>query len=105
MWFLCQRKDAKPRSEWTVGLAEHLAWMKEQHDQGLVVMSGPAPGHGMSMYLIRAASEAEAQSIASQDPYTKSGQCTFELIHWEVHQILGAGSFSGPPKAAAKGGA
>lgn len=104
MWFLCQRKDAKPRDEWTVGLPEHLAWMKKQHDLGLVYMSGPAPGRGMSMYLIRAASESDAQALASQDPFTSSGQCTFDLIHWEVHQIMGAGPFSKAEIAATKGG-
>lgn len=92
-WFLCQRHDIQPRESWTVGLASHLQWMREQHLAGHVVMSGPAPGRGMSMYLIRAASYEVAREIADADPYTQAGQCEYVLIEWAIHQIMGAGSF------------
>ncbi len=101
MWFLCQRRDAKPRDEWTVDRNTHLKWMKVQHEAGHIVMSGPAPGHGMSMYLMRAASLEAAEQIAAADPFTAAGQCTFQIIPWEIHQIMGVGPFSNAGIAAA----
>jgi uncharacterized protein YciI len=46
------------------------------------------------MYVIRAGSKVEAEGIAASDPYTKAGFCAFDLLEWEVHQILGAGPFT-----------
>ena len=94
MWFLCQRRQAKPRDQWTVSLDEHLVWMKQQHDAGRIVLSGPTPDRQIGMYLIRADSRDEAERIAGGDPYTAAGFTTFELIEWEIHQILGIGPFT-----------
>jgi uncharacterized protein YciI len=94
MWFLTQRRGVKPREEWTVTLDEHLVWMKAQHEAGRIVLSGPTPDRKIGMYLIRAGSREEAERIAASDPYTVAGCTTFELIEWEIHQILGAGPFT-----------
>ena len=94
MWFLCQRHTRVPREQWTVSVDEHLAWMKQQHEAGTVVLSGPAPGRSFAMYLIRAGSQEEAERIAAADPFTAAGLCTFEVIHWDIHQILGVGPFT-----------
>jgi uncharacterized protein YciI len=94
MWFLAQRRGVKPREEWTVTLDEHFVWMKAQHEAGRIVLSGPTPDRKVGMYLIRAGSREEAEQIAAGDPYTAAGCTTFELIEWEIHQILGAGPFT-----------
>jgi len=94
MWFLCQRRNLAPRDQWTVSLDEHLAWMKRQHDAGSIVLSGPAQGRSLGMYLIRADSRDEAEQIAAGDPFTAAGHCAYELIDWDIHQILGVGPFS-----------
>ena len=36
----------------------------------------------------------EAERIAGSDPFTAAGGCNFELIEWNVHQIMGVGPFS-----------
>ncbi len=46
------------------------------------------------MYLVRADSRAAAERLAASDPYTAAGCCTFELIQWEIHQIMGVGPFT-----------
>ena len=94
MWVLAQRHAAKPRDQWTVTLDEHLVWMKQQHDAGKIILSGPTPDRKIGMYLIRADSPEEAERIAGSDPYTAAGCCTFELFQWEIHQIMGVGPFS-----------
>ena len=93
MFFLCRRFDLTSRDTWNVSLDKHLEWMKVQHEEGRVLLSGPAPGKKCSFYLIKTNSEAEAQSIAREDPYTAAGLCDFELYPWNINQILGVGSF------------
>lgn len=94
MWYLIQRRAVRPREEWTVSLDQHLAWMKEQHDAGRILFSGPSKDRKLGIYVIRAGSREEAERIAAADPYTRAGLCAFDLIEWEVHQIMGAGPFT-----------
>ena len=94
MWYLVLRRPIKPRAEWTVSLDEHLVWMKQQHEAGRILFSGPTTDRKYGVYVIRAAGKGEAETIAASDPYTAAGFCAFELLEWEVHQILGTGSFS-----------
>jgi uncharacterized protein YciI len=94
MWYLIQRRAIRPRAEWTVSLDQHLVWMKQQHDAGRILLSGPTADRKLGMYVIRAGSKEEAEAVAASDPYTKAGFCAFDLLEWEVHQILGAGPFT-----------
>jgi uncharacterized protein YciI len=97
MWFICLRRSVVPREQWTTPVDEHLAWMKLQHEAGRIIFSGPgqgADGTPYGIYLIRCASREEAERIAAGDPFTANGHCAFELIQWDVHQILGAGGFT-----------
>lgn len=94
MWYLIHRRPIRPRGEWTVSLDQHFVWMKQQHEAGRVLFSGPTADRKLGIYVIRASSREEAESIASGDPYTKAGFCSFDLFEWEVHQILGAGPFT-----------
>ena len=43
---------------------------------------------------MEAGSREEAETIASGDPYTVAGHTRFDLIAWEIHQIMGAGEFT-----------
>ncbi len=94
MWYLIQRRAIRPRAEWTVSLDQHLVWMKQQHDAGRILFSGPTADRKLGIYVIRAGSKEEAEAVAASDPYTKAGFCAFDLLEWEVHQILGAGPFT-----------
>jgi uncharacterized protein YciI len=94
IWYLAMRRNLQPREQWTVSIDEHLAWMRQQHLAGTIVISGPTPDRRLGLYLIRAASQADAEKIAGSDPFTAAGHCTFDLIEWDVHQIMGAGPFT-----------
>ena len=91
MWFFCQRRNLRPREERVASLKQHLTWMKEQHERGTIVLSGPSPDRQLGMYLIRAASRADAEGIAAGDPYTVAGDTSFELIEWQINEIMGIG--------------
>ena len=93
MFFLTLRKAAIPREQWTVTLAEHLDWMKDQHEKGTILMSGPSADRQYGIYLIKAGSRAEGERIAASDPYTVAGHTNFEMIEWNLHQVLGIGNF------------
>jgi uncharacterized protein YciI len=94
MWYLSIRRDVRPRSEWTVTLEEHLRWVRERHDSGQFVISGPTTDRTLSLALFRADSLPEAQAIADSDPMVVAHCASAEVIEWEVHQILGAGAFT-----------
>jgi len=94
MWYLVLRRPIKPREQWTVSLDQHLIWMKAQHESGKILFSGPTTDRKYGVYVIRAASREEAERIAAGDPYTAAGFCEFELLEWEVHQIMGVGPFT-----------
>jgi len=94
MWYLIQRRAVRPREEWTVSLDEHLAWMKEQHEAGHILFSGPSRDRKRGIYVIRANSRQEAERIAAGDPFTAAGFCAYDLLEWEVHQIMGVGPFT-----------
>jgi uncharacterized protein YciI len=68
--------------------------MKQQHDNGSILFSGPTPDRKFGIYVIRADSKAQAEEIASTDPYTAAGFCAYELYEWDVHQIMGVGPFT-----------
>ena len=94
MWYLVLRRPVKPREEWTVSLDQHLVWMKQQHESGTILFSGPTTDRKFGVYVIRANSKNEAEKIAASDPYTAAGFCAFDLFEWEVHQIMGVGPFT-----------
>jgi uncharacterized protein YciI len=94
MWYLILRRPIKPREEWTVSLDQHLVWMKEQHETGKIFFSGPTADRKLGVYVIRASSKSEAEKIAGTDPYTAAGFCAFDVLEWEVHQIMGVGPFT-----------
>jgi uncharacterized protein YciI len=81
MWYLVLRRPVKPREEWTVSLDQHLVWMKEQHESGKILFSGPTADRQLGVYVIRAVSKEEAHKIAQGDPYTAAGFCTFDLLN------------------------
>ena len=91
MWYLVMRRPVKPREEWTVNLDQHLVWMKQQHDSGRILFSGPTPDKKIGIYVIKGASKIEAEEIAASDPYTAAGFCAYEIYEWDVHQIIGVG--------------
>jgi uncharacterized protein YciI len=94
MWFFCKRANLKPPGQRNATLDEHLVWMKQQHESGKIILSGPSPDLQLGMYLIRAGSREEAEEIAASDPYTAKGDSSYELLQWNIRQIMGVGPFT-----------
>jgi len=71
MWYLTLRQATKPRDQWTVTLDQHLVWMKQQHQEGKILFSGPTTDGKYGVYVIRAGSKDEAAQLAGSDPYRR----------------------------------
>ncbi len=94
MWFFCKRTHLKQPGQRTATLDTHLVWMKQQHESGRIILSGPSPDLTLGMYLIRAGNFEEAEQIAASDPYTQDGDSVYELTQWNIRQIMGVGPFT-----------
>jgi len=94
MWYLVLSRPVVPREQMSGSLDDHLSWMKSQHEVSNVLFSGPTADHSMGIYVIRAASREDAQAVADSDPFHALDFRNYEMLDWEVHQIMGAGPFS-----------
>lgn len=72
-------------------LDDHLRWLLELEQTGVLVMSGPlvdgprvAPGSGVTV--LRSETEEDARDIAGADPFVREGLRTFELLRWRVNE-------------------
>ena len=55
---------------------------------------GPTPDRTVGIIVIKAGSRQEAKAIADEDPFHSEGVRKYEMLEWEIHQVLGAGPFS-----------
>lgn len=93
-WYLAIRRMNRPFSDWRDRLADHLTWLQAQHERGSILISGPSADLALGLCVMRAASHQDAATIAASDPLAQDGLATVDIIDWQVHQVLGLGSFS-----------
>lgn len=70
-------------------LADHLRYMLELEEQGILFGSGPfiadtGRPDGKGMTIVRAASREEAAGIAEKDPLYLSGFRDYEILEWRL---------------------
>lgn len=92
-WYLATRRMTQPPASWRDLLPAHLAWLKDRHDEGTIIMSGPSADASLGIYVMRAPDTQEARRIVNGDPLLRSPGATVEVIGWQLHQIMGIGSF------------
>lgn len=97
-WYLAIRHMPEPPAAWAGRLDAHLAWLHTMHDQGTIVMSGPSADLSRGIYVMRAESSSEATRLLGTDPLLESPRATLEVTEWQLHQVLGIGAFSLPPR-------
>ena len=94
MWYLVLSRWSAPVEEGLPYLDDHLAFQYRNHQAGIILFSGPTTDLTVGIYVIRAASKQEAEAVADADPFHSHNVRKYEMLEWEVHQILGAGPFS-----------
>jgi len=93
---LWTNNPAVTREQHRAMLPEHLAFLHDLEERGVLFAAGPlrlpdgAPQTHHGMAILRAASLAEAETIMSEEPFTKSGYRTGQLFAWTLNE----GSFS-----------
>ena len=75
--------------------AAHLQWLAGLDAAGQLVLAGPfvsedGASTGSGMFIIRAASLADAERIAATDPYNAGGYRTFRVLPWRLDQAAAA---------------
>lgn len=66
------------------GIEEHVAYMRDLLEQGLMVMGGPFLDDSGGMMVSRIPTLDEARRVASQDPGVESGLLRVEVRAWLV---------------------
>jgi uncharacterized protein YciI len=96
-WYVVMSKSIGPR-EAIRGLEhENLSWMKEHHDNGDVLFSGPTT-EGVGIWVLRAAGRDAASALVQSHPWVSRGlRDVSEMYEWNVVQALGVGRFELPP--------
>ena len=71
-------------------LEPHLNWLKAGHRSGHFLAWGPKEPREGGLIFIRAETRAEAESLASGDPFMIEGVARSEIIEWNP-RFLGPG--------------
>lgn len=74
-----------------VATEAHLRWLADLDKRGQLLLAGPfcdeqGISTGGGMFIIRAASLAEAEAIAATDPYNAGGFRTARVRPWRLDQ-------------------
>ena len=96
MWYVVISRPIGPREAIRGREGENLAWMKQHHDQGDVLFSGPTT-EGVGIWVLKAGSREAAQALVATHPWVAGGlRDTGEIYEWNVQQALGIGRFEPP---------
>ncbi|MCH8061689.1 MAG: hypothetical protein IH861_04220 [Chloroflexi bacterium] len=96
MWYLVLSRVNTSPDEVRKMSQEHLGWMEGQYQGGKVLFSGPKPDRSVGIYAVKAGSYDEARALVDTEPFHAAGLRGYEIIECEIHQVLGAGTFTSP---------
>ena len=69
-------------------LPEHRKWLEDQHRAERVLFSGPTSDRSYGIYIVLAASLADAEKLAAQHPDHVRGIGTMEVLEWNAHRAF-----------------
>ncbi len=93
MWYVVMSKSIGPREAIRGREMENLDWMKQHHNAGDVLFSGPTT-EGVGIWVVRADSRDEAEKLVQGHPWVAAGlRDVSEMYEWNVQQALGIGRF------------
>ncbi len=77
-----------------VELTAHLRWIKHHQLSGAMLFAGPSADGSRGIMVFGHLSEPEVVRLCLEDPLIAGKRENFEVIPWDVHQILGVGDSS-----------
>jgi hypothetical protein len=72
------------RATYETYLPQHIAYVQQLKQQGVLLLSGPFADRTGGLVIIRANSHDEAEAIVRNDPLVSSGVDRYELREWEI---------------------
>lgn len=93
MWYLTLHRYVNSREEARAFIDEHLEWNYRQHQAGTILFSGPTSDRRFAIMVVKADSLEAAVRLMDDEPFVRRGYRTYEIYEWDIHQILGVGSF------------
>jgi uncharacterized protein YciI len=98
-WYVVMSKSTASRDAIRGRESENLGWMKEQHESGRVLFSGPTT-EGVGIWVLRGSSKDEVSAVLQTHPWVKDGlRDVSQIYEWNVVQALGVGRFETAPPA------
>jgi len=91
LYFVCLTRPARPLAELEEHLDSHKAYLSQLEGNGKLFAAGPLLGKGArydgnGLIVFRAATLAEAQELADNDPFHVRGLRRYELFPWQVNE-------------------
>jgi hypothetical protein len=74
-------------------LDDHLAWLRQQQFSGKVLIAGPSHDGDLGIIVFAHMSRADLDVLCRQEPFVARGLREYEVVEWDVHQLLGIGGF------------
>lgn len=74
-WYLAIRRMTEPPASWRDLLPAHLAWLKDRHDTGTIIMSGPGAEPRLGIYIMRAPGAGRRASRKPRASFTPTRSC------------------------------
>ena len=101
MWYLTLHRWTGDREEAIKSsLDDHLAWLRQQQFAGKVLIAGPSHDGDLGIIVFGHMSRAGLDALCRQEPFVARGLREYEVIEWDVHQLLGIGGFDAKTIAA-----
>ncbi len=94
-FFIVIAEPTERAADRSAATAAHLDWLARLEADGSLFLAGPFIGEdgistGGGLFVLRAASQAEAEALAAADPYNALGYRTAVVRRWRLDQ----GAFS-----------
>jgi uncharacterized protein YciI len=94
MWYLTLHRWVRDREDAIKSsFDDHLAWLREQQLAGKVLISGPSHDGDLGIIVFGHMSKPDLDALCRHEPFVARGYREYEVVAWDVHQLLGIGGF------------
>ncbi|MCS0599870.1 YciI family protein [Streptomyces sp. LP11] len=69
-------------------LADHVAWLEEQYDQGIFLASGRKNPRDGGVIIAVAADRARIEEVIAGDPFTVGGVCAYRVVEFAATKAV-----------------
>ena len=76
----------KPVEEVDALMRAHMAWLREQYEEGRFVVSGRRVPRTGGVILARGDDREDMEAVAASDPFVTGGVATVEVVHFRASQ-------------------